>query len=585
MRLRMVFERLRSIFREVTAGGYRATGSGRISAVNTHATVFLWMALGVLTFCATSITAGRAVAGEEQTNDTLRFENTHWEIADRYGRLQLLVSSQQGRRQWRDVTREVVYESRPKGIVAVDAQGGVTPLAAGKAVITARCRDGRQVSAEVLVRSFTDEPPGFDDRIMPVLTKFHCNTCHGKPGGRNGFQLSLFGFDPDADYDALVKQARGRRISLAAPEQSVVLRKATQSLPHGGGLRFTKGSHAYRTMRDWIAGGVPRSRRRDVSVARIEVQPRYRVLEPEGRQQICVVAHFTDGSSADVTHTAVYRTNSMMAEVDEHGVVSVQDQRGEFSIVAMYGGQVDVFRGAVVFGPPLTELPPPRNVVDEAVFAKWRALGIPPSPLCDDATFLRRVTIDLAGRLPTLEETRDFLADTSADKRDRLIDRLLDSTDYADYFANKWVLLLRNLQGGPESARGTYAMHRWIRDSFRDNKPYDQFVREIVTASGDVTQNPPANWFREMRDAESRVENLSQVFLGVRIRCARCHHHPYEKWSQEDYYGLAAFFAQTKNKRTLEGNPFYYEQRIYHKRGRAVYKHPATGKLIRPTPL
>ena len=212
-------------------------------------------------------------------------------------------------------------------------------------------------------------------------------------------------------------------------------------------------------------------------------------------------------------------------------------------------------------------------------------MGIPPSPLCDDATFLRRVTIDLAGRLPTLEETRDFLADTSSDKRDRLIDRLLDSTDYADYFANKWVLLLRNLQGGPESARGTYAMHRWIRDSFRENKPYDQFVREIVTASGDVTQNPPANWFREMRDAESRVENLSQVFLGVRIRCARCHHHPYEKWSQEDYYGLAAFFAQAKNKRTLEGNPFYYEQRIYHKRGRAVYKHPATGKLIRPTPL
>ena len=516
----------------------------------------------------------------------LRWENSHWNMADRYSRLQLVVTRQAPSGARRDVTIEVRYEVSPAGIVEVDGAGRVHPLRAGRARITAIDAAGGRVSHEVTVQSFTDEPPGFDDRIMPILTKYHCNTCHGKPGGRNGFRLSLFGFDPDADFEALVKQGRGRRILPAAPERSLVLRKATQSVPHGGGFRFAVDSHAYRVVRDWIAGGTPRGAKRQVTVTRIEVLPAHRVLAPTGRQQLCVVAHFSDGTAADVTHHAVYRTNgSSMAEVDEHGVVTAQGHRGEFAIVALYGGQVGVFRGSIPFGHVVDQLPEPRNLIDEAVFAQWRALGIPPSPRCDDATFLRRVTIDLAGRLPTLEEIREFLADSSDDKRDRCIDRLLDSTDYADYFANKWVLLLRNYQGGPESARGTYSFHRWIRDCFRENRPYDQFVRDIIAASGDVTQHPPANWYRELQDAETRVENMAQVFLGVRIQCARCHHHPFEKWSQNDYYSLAAFFSRTEKKRTLDGNPFYYEQRIYHKRGVAQYRNPTTGELLKPAGL
>ncbi len=532
-----------------------------------------------------SITMSVGANESTSTTATMRFDNTHRQIADRYGRLQLVVTQQQPSGGTSDVTGKVAYEASPAGIVSIDAEGSVTPLASGKVMITARDSTGRQAVTEVAVGDFTSEPPGFDDRIMPILTKYNCNTCHGKPGGRNGFRLSLFGFDPPADHVAFVKESRGRRVLHAVPEQSLMLRKATQTVPHGGGMRFETDSHAYRTVRDWIAGGTPRGTRTDVSVDRVELLPKHRVLEPTCRQQLCVVAHFSDGTTADVTHLAVYRANGTMAEVDAQGVVTTQDRRGEFAIVALYGGQADVFRGAIPFGHSVAKLPEPRNFVDQAVFAKWRSLGIPPSDACDDSTFLRRVTIDLAGRLPNVEETRDFLGDQDADKRDRCIDRLLDSTDHADYFANKWMLLLRNYQGGPESARGTYSFHHWIRDSLRENKPYDQFVREIITAAGDVTQHPPANWFRELRDVESRVENMSQVFLGVRITCARCHHHPFEKWSQSDYYSLAAFFVRTEKKRTLEGNPHYYEQRIYHKRGLATYKHPLTGAILKPAGL
>lgn len=516
----------------------------------------------------------------------LKFENTHHLLSDRYSRLQLQAVSTDEIGRHYDQTQQVSYSTAPENIVAIDEQGRVTPLSGGTVSVTAHHPDGRTAQIELTVKPFTDTPPGFDDRIMPVLSKFSCNTCHGKPRGQNGFELSLFGSDAVKDYDSIVKQARGRRISQPIPAQSLLLKKATARVPHGGGKRFEVGSVAYQTMHDWIGGGAPHGSRSDVTVAGIEVFPKERVLNAAGKQQLSVVAHYSDGFTEDVTHLAIYHTNDeSMVKISEDGLVETADRQGEFAIVVVFGGQVSAFRGIIPFGYPVENPPESDNVIDQAVFAKLERLGIPPSPLCSDETFLRRVTIDLAGRLPTLEETKSFAASTNPAKRNQKIDLLLDSPEYADYFASKWIHLLRNARSAPEHRRGTFSFHHWIRESFRQNKSYDEFVRDILTASGDVTQHPPAVWYREVSKVEDQVENMSQVFLGVRITCARCHHHPFEKWSQQDYYQLAAFFSQVDRKISVDGNPNYFEERIFHKRGTASIKHPATGETLKPAGL
>jgi hypothetical protein len=498
---------------------------------------------------------------------------------------QLLVTGIYESGQQRDLTRTVRYRVKPEGILAVDSTGLVTPLAEGSATIRAEAAGGIAAELSVEVTNLVqDLPVHFPNQITPLFTKYGCNGggCHGKSGGQNGFRLSLLGFEPREDYEYLVKEGRGRRLFPAAPDQSLLLLKATARLPHGGGQRIEVDSPAYRLLRRWIEQGMPYGQASDPQVVSIEVLPAERRMGHGATQQLVVVAHYSDGSTEDVTRTTQFDSNDPeMAEVSPTGLVTAGSLSGMVAVMARYQGHVGVFRATIPLGVREAGLPQVRNLVDEHVQRQLVSLGLPASALCDDATFLRRVTIDLAGRLPTLAETEAFLADRSADKRQRVVDRLLDSSDYADYFANKWAAVLRNKRRQDQEKPATFAFHQWIRQSLYENKPYDQFVREILTASGEPGENPPAGWYREVKDAAAQLEDTAQLFLGLRIQCARCHHHPFEKWSQHDYYGFAAFFAQVGRKRV----PGAAEERIFHRVGVATAQHPKTGESLRPTGL
>ncbi len=430
----------------------------------------------------------------------------------------------------------------------------------------------------------TQQRISFPNKIVPIFTKLGCNNgaCHGKSTGQNGFKLSLLGFEPGEDYEYLVKESRGRRLFPAAPDKSLLLLKATSQIPHGGGERLPRDSEEYRLLRRWIGQGMPYGSPDDPTVARIEVLPEMRVLNRGQSQQLEVIAHYTDGSTEDVTRSALYESNNAeMAETTVTGLVKTLELTGDVAIMARYQGHVGVFRASIPLGVTVDDLPQPTNLVDEAVFKKLTALGVPPSPLCDDATFLRRTALDIAGRLPRPDETQAFLADDDPNKRFQWIDALLESDAYADYFANKWNAILRNKPRPTLSLRANYSFHAWLRDSLYENKPYDKFVRELLTASGELGRNPTVVWYSQVPQINEQVEDCAQLFLGLRIQCARCHHHPFEKWSQRDYYGFQAFFSRVARKPGVELN----EERIYHDRGLATAANPKTGENLRPTGL
>lgn len=408
----------------------------------------------------------------------------------------------------------------------------------------------------------------FANDIVPLLTRYGCNSggCHGKASGQNGFKLSLFGFDATFDYEAIVEAARGRRVFPAVPEQSLFLRKATAAMPHGGGRRMETESESYRTILRWIEQGMPRSAPDSPRATRLVVKPRQRLMQQGDKQQLTVTVEYTDGSQRDVTREAQYASNlDVVAAVDEEGLVQCGDSSGEAAIMVRYLGHVTVFRAVVPNGPVLTDIPgfQENNYIDRLVSAKWKQLGLLPSPQADDATFLRRVTIDLCGRLPTVEEAKTFLADTSTGKRTDLVDRLLASPDYPAYFALKWGSILRNsrLAGADEAS---YAFHQWIKDNIAQNRPYDEFVRGVVAAAGEWPDAPAINWFWQMRDDQLHqpTADTAQVFLGIRLQCARCHHHPYEKWGQDDYFGLAGFFTRLGRKGFGQPPPYYAAARV-----------------------
>ncbi len=491
-----------------------------------------------------------------------------------------------------DISHLVTYATSPEAIVEVSDSGYVTPLANGKTSVIALLEqektDALRSELEVEVVAFdTEVPTNFPNQIVPIFTKYGCNGggCHGKSGGQNGFRLSLLGFYPDEDYEFLVHESRGRRVSPLSPEHSLLLRKATNEAPHGGGERITRESHEYRLLRRWMRQGMPYGSADDPTVVGIEVFPTERTMEKNQPQQLSVLAHYSDGTMEDVTRMAQYESNDTeMAEVDANGLVETRTLPGVVAVMVRYQGNVGVFRASVPLGAPV-ELPPANNFIDEHIFAKLETLGIPPSDLATDEAFLRRVSVDIAGRLPTAPEAREFLADTSSDKRKALIERLVASTDYADNFANKWSAVLRNKKFNDQELRATYAFYGWIRAALLANKPYDQFVREIVAASGDVVRHPPVTWFKSVRTQEQRVEDTAQLFLGLRIQCARCHHHPFEIWSQKDYYSFAAFFSQVGQKDGRRGVSARHEPRIYHKRGIATATNPRSGEKLRPAGL
>lgn len=509
-------------------------------------------------------------------------------LSGRDARLQLLATGTAGSGQLHDLTRQVEWSSEPAGIVEIGPDGLVKPLADGKADIIATIQGGPSATTTVSVNHMGNEAPiSFSGKIVPIFTKLGCNGggCHGKASGQNGFRLSLLGFEPNEDYERLVRESRARRISPAAPEQSLLLTKAVNESPHGGGQRTTRDSHEYRLLSRWIAQGMPYGSGNEPTVVSIAVSPDHRRLQAGDKQQLSVVAHYSDGSIEDVTRAAVFESNDTeMAEVSVAGLVKLNELAGDVAVMARYQGHVTVFRADIPMRDSLMPddlFPEPKNIVDRYVFEKLKSLGIPPSDVCDDATFLRRVTLDITGRLPTLDEVTAFHADTSADKRERCVDRLLASQDYAEYFANKWNTILRNRRTTGELRFANMAFHQWIRESLAENKPYDQFVREIITASGSVASHPPVVWFQQVPDVNQRIEDAAQLFLGQRIQCARCHHHPYEKWSRADYAQMSAFFSTVSSKRMTDPA----EPTFFARFGGVSARHPKTGQSLAPAGL
>ncbi|MBM83299.1 MAG: S-layer protein [Planctomycetaceae bacterium] len=433
--------------------------------------------------------------------------------------------------------------------------------------------------------SAADKPISFVNDVSPVITKAGCNMgiCHAKAGGgQRGFQLSLLGFEPRDDYESIVNEGKGRRLFPPEAARSLILRKASGDTPHGGGVRLQKDSESYRLLKRWIEQGAPWGSDSEPKLVAVEVQPSSDVIPMKGSKQLKAIAKYDDGSVRDVTSLALYESNTeAMVHATDGGLVEVQDIPGKIAVMVRYQGKVSVFTAAVPLGATVEKLPPAKNFVDKHSFANFKQIGIPPSDVCDDSTFLRRVTLDIAGRLPTVEETNAFLANTDADKRDQTIDALLRSPQYADYFASKWTPLLKNRRDVKSDITANFAFHAWIRDSLLANVPYDQIVRELLAATGTVVGNPPVAWYKRVKDPKEQLEDIAQLFLGVRMQCAQCHHHPFERWSQDDYYSFAAFFSQIGRKPTgIQG-----EDMIFHKRGVATARNVKTGVALRPAAL
>ncbi|MDB5310970.1 MAG: hypothetical protein JWO38_5172 [Gemmataceae bacterium] len=480
------------------------------------------------------------------------------ELRDAFDGRQLLVADA-----GRDLTREAKYSAMNPAVAKVDEKGYVTPTGDGSTTVRVDC-GGSRLDVPVTVSGFgAGRPVDFRTEIEPLLSKLGCNAggCHGKASGQNGFKLSLFGFDTAFDHAAITREARGRRVFPANPAESLFLTKATGRVPHGGGKRLNQDGPEYQVVRRWIASGTPASAPDAPRVVKLRVLPGDGVLQPGQSQQLAVIAEYSDSSSRDVTRQCEFQSNlDVVAVVEPDGLVKARQLSGEAAVMARHMGYVAVFRAMVPHGPPVTDIPAfkPNNYVDELALAKWKKLGLRPSPVCDDTTFVRRVTIDLCGRLPTPAETRTFLDDLSADKRAKLVDKLLDSPDYPAYFAMKWGGILRNsnLAGASQAA---VAFHHWLKDMIARNRPYDEFVRGVVAAAGEWQDAPAVNWLWQNRDDQLHqvTADVAQVFLGVRLQCAKCHHHPYERWGQADYYGLAGFFTRLGRKSFGEPPPYY----------------------------
>ncbi len=475
-----------------------------------------------------------------------------------------------------DRTRDVQLKIAQPQIASVDKTGMIEARGEGKTELLIQYQ-GKEIRVPIEVRNFTTPVPvSFEQQIIPLLTKASCNSggCHGKSGGQNGFQLSVFGFDPEADYRALTMEARGRRVFPAAPASSLLLTKAVGSMPHGGGAKIQEGSLPYRRLLRWVREGTPLRNEAVLPVAKIEVEPSEQVLALGSAQQLRVTAINEKGERFCVTAEAEYESNAQtIAGIDRQGLVQAAKIPGQVAILVRYMGQVAVSRITIPRPDVKFARPAESNFIDKHVWNQLQKLGLPPSGPADDAVFLRRVYLDTIGTMPTAAEARKFLASKDPKKRTKLIDELLDRPEYSDYWSMRWSDLLR-VDREAVTAQGSVAMARWLKRQFAENRPYDEFVREIMTARGSITRESPAGFFKTLGKAEVMSRSVSQLFLGVRIECAQCHHHPSEKWAQDDYLALAGFFTGVSPKRLPEGG-----EAIIAKAGTDL-KHPLTGKLV-----
>jgi hypothetical protein len=483
---------------------------------------------------------------------TLQIVPGNFTLHGRASRQQVLVEKFSQGSFHGQITDGVILESSDPKILKFDGNVAV-PLANGTARILAHT-GAQTVSADVKVEAM-DKPFewSFRNHVQPMLAKAGCSSgaCHGAAAGQNGFKLSLRGFDNEGDFLALTRQAFGRRVNPADPARSLVLLKPTAAVPHKGGKRFETNSIDYRVLSEWIAAGTPPPRDSDTRIQKVEMLPERVIVEPGVTQQLLVRATFSDGHVEDVTHWAKFSAaNATVTQVDDDGKVKVIGN-GEGAITAWYLSRVAV---ATITAPFTNKVPsrlfshaPRRNFIDDLVLEKLRDLNVPPSPRCSDADFVRRAFLDTIGVLPMEDETRRFLADKSKDKRDRLIDTLLNRPEYVDYWSYKWsdLLLVSDKKLRPPAV---WAYYDWIRASVATNAPWDTFARRILTATGDTLQNGAANFYILHDDPRTLSETASQAFLGMSIACAKCHNHPLEKWTNDQYYQMANLFARIRVK-------------------------------------
>lgn len=483
-----------------------------------------------------------------------------------------------------DVTRDVRFVSLTPSIAAVTSEGLVLPRGFGQAKIEARYGLFYLFKATVNVsvdRFGSADPMDFNTDVIAALSRAGCNSgaCHGSPQGKNGFRLSLRGFDPSLGFRTLARESLGRRTNVVAPDASLVLRKGLGQVPHQGGIRFDQTDTSYQVLRSWIAEG-RRPSAAQLELERLEVIPaRRRLAADSPSQQLIVIAHFAGGITRDVTDLAVFTSNEDAdATITKDGFVEFTGT-AEATFLVRYLGQIVGSR--LTYVKPDKDFkfqtPPINNEVDQHVFAKQRDLQIQPAMLADDAVFLRRVYLDTIGTVPTADEAAEFLDSKDANKRAKLIDRLLARDEFAPFWAMKWADVMRG-SDVTISKRGVHNFHRYLVERFQHDKPFDEFARETLTSLGNTLNKPGANFHRVARTPEEAAETMSQLFLGVRIGCAKCHNHPFEGITQNDYYGFAAYFARVKFK----GKQFMRDDEIVYLDRRSEVRHPVTNQNVAP---
>lgn len=481
----------------------------------------------------------------------------------------------------RDLTHAASHQLENPTIGKLEA-GLLTPLADGISPLQIQAGP---LSARATVQVSGQSAPEkirFLTGTLAALSKNGCNSggCHGAPSGKGGFALSMVAFDPDSDKTSLTRDLFGRRINQAEPESSLLLRKPLMETAHRGGLKLTKTDDAYRILVEWIRQGCQFDSPTTPRVTGISIGPEtHRTLRaPASTQQLRVTATFSDSTTRDITRLAMFSSSDeAAATVSEHGLITAI-KPGNTAISVRFLEHVETFHLTAIKDVPgfQWDAPKPANAIDESVFALLQRLQIPLSPACSDGEFIRRASLDVTGLLPDPAETRAFLADPALDKRAKLVDRLLASPDFARFWAFRWGDLLR-IAPATVSEPGTHKYNEWLVDAWERNVPYDEFARTLLTAQGSTLENPPANFFRTTANTAEATEMTAQIFLGARIQCAKCHNHPFERWTQDNYYGLSAFFDRLQRRKGNRNNEMF----IFTAR-RGETTQPRTSKTMPP---
>ena len=489
------------------------------------------------------------------------------------GKQQIMLQAKFADSTTRDVSKDAKYTFANPALVKFE-DNIIKPVTDGETELKIEF-GGRTLTVPVKVEKATEERPiRFSLDVMPTFTKGGCNAgaCHGASSGKDGFALSLFGFDPNGDYDRITRENLGRRINLALPHDSLLLEKGTGRVTHTGGKLYGKESSLYKTIVRWLEAGAPRDPAGTPKVVDLEIHPKQSVLEGEGtQQQIIVRAVYSDGTTRDVTHETMFLTNNdVTTTVDGKGMMTA-GTRGEAFIMARYD-QITVGTQVLV----IPEMPdfkfpnePEVNYIDTLVHNKLKKIRITPSGVCDDNTFVRRAYLDIIGVLPTPEAVKAFVADKSPDKRSKLVDELIARPEFVRMWVMKWAELLQiRTQNNQFYYKNAVLYFEWLREQFEQDQPMDKIVQELLGARGGTFSNPAGNFYQVERDTLKLTENAAQIFMGMRIQCAQCHNHPFDRWTMDDYYSFASLFAQVGRK-TGEDN----RETIIYNRGSGGVRH------------